>query len=177
MMDKIYFNIYKKSFLYFTIYGGIIFIIILAGIFPLYLNNSNQVKENEKLKYQIKEQKELGPLYTTLNAMKGKDLLVFPNPEKTALPRSGAGKFQDEFQIIAKRSGLIVVSFTQDLNTLTGPSTSLLHNVVLKGEFADFRKMLIGLGAVPYLDRIEEISIQQGAKFTDFKMKVWIAIK
>ena len=176
-MNKINVNINQKSILYLIIYGGIIFIIILVGIFPLYLKNSNQVKENEKLKYQIKEQRDLGPIYKTLNTMKGEDLLVLPNPEKTAVPRSEAGKFQDEFRIIANRSGLTVVSFTQDLNKLASPSTSLLHNVVLKGEFADFRKMLIGLGAVPYLDRIEEINIQQNTGSTEFKMSVWIAIK
>jgi hypothetical protein len=48
---------------------------------------------------------------------------------------------------------------------------------VLKGEFADFRKMLIELGAVPYLDKIEEISYTQGTESMEFKMKVWIALK
>lgn len=177
MMNKINFNVDKKIFWYLAIYGGIVFI-ILIGILFLYLKIDNQIKDNDKLTYQIKEQKELRPLYATfLNSMKGKDLLILPNPAKTALPRSEAGKFQNEIQMIAKRSGLIVVSVTQELNTLAGPSTSLLHNVVLKGEFADFRKMLIGLGAVSCLDRIEEISIQQSDKFMEFRMKVWIAIK
>jgi hypothetical protein len=49
---------------------------------------------------------------------------------------------------------------------------------VLKGEFANFRKMLIGLGAVPYLDRIEEINIQQQPYSSmEFRMKIRIAIK
>ena len=116
-------------------------------------------------------------MQTLLNAMKNKDLLVLPHPEKTALPRAEAGKFQDDFQMIAGKSGLKVVSFTPDINTSAGPSTSFLHNIVLKGELADFRKMLIELGAIPYLDRIEEISIQQNTDSMEFKMKIWIAIK
>jgi hypothetical protein len=178
MMNKMSANINQKNFLYLVIYGGIIFIIILVGILPLYLKASNSVKENEKIKYQIKEQKDFGPVYATLlNAMNNKYSLVLPNPEKKPVPRAEAGKFQDDFRVIVKKSGLMIVSFIPDLNTAVGSSTVLLHNIVLKGELADFRKMLIGLGAVPYLDRIEEISCQQGTDRMEFKMKVWIALK
>jgi hypothetical protein len=79
--------------------------------------------------------------------------------------------------MIADKAGLTMVSLKPDLSTLAGSSTSLLSNVVLKGEFANFRKMLIGLGDVPYLDRIEEISIQQYPDYLEFRMKIWIAIK
>jgi hypothetical protein len=37
--------------------------------------------------------------------------------------------------------------------------------------------MLIGLGSVPYFDKIEEINIQQQPYSMEFRMKVWIAIK
>jgi hypothetical protein len=70
-----------------------------------------------------------------------------------------------------------MVSNTPDLNSSGGSPSSLLYNVVLKGEFANFRKILIGLGSVPYLDRIEEINIQQYPSYMEFKMKIWIAIK
>ena len=109
--------------------------------------------------------------------MNNKDLLILPNPEKKTIPRGEAGKFQDDIRTIAGKSGLMTVSLTPDLSTLAGSSTSLLHNVVLKGEFANFRKMLIGLGSIPYLDRIEEINIQQNPDSMEFKMKIWIALK
>jgi hypothetical protein len=177
-MNKSNANVNPKSILYLFIYGGIIFIIILVGILPLYLKTSANIKENEKLTYQIKEQSDLRPVYSSLlNAMKDKDLLVLPNPEKKPLPRLEAGKFRDDFNAVAKKSGVAIVSFVPDSSTSTGASTSLLHNIVLKGEFADFRKMLIELGAVPYLDKIEEISYMQGTASMEFKMKVWIALK
>jgi hypothetical protein len=178
-MKKININIHKKnSFLYLVIYGGIILIIILVGILPYYLKISNQVKENDKLKYQIKEQKELGPVYQTLiNANEKKNVFVLPHPEKTALPRMDAQKFQTDFQNAAKKSGLKIVSYTPDINTSASTSTSFLHNIVLKGELADFRRMLIELESISYLNRIEEINIQQNTGSMEFKMKVWIAIK
>ncbi|HUN53836.1 MAG TPA: hypothetical protein VMU29_01640 [Smithella sp.] len=153
-------------------------IVILVGILPLYLKIASNIKENEKLTYQIKEQNELRPVYVSLlTAMKDKDLLVLPNPEKKPLPRLDAGKFRDDFRAVAKKSGVTIVSFVPDTSTSAGSSTSLLHDIVLRGEFSDFRKMLIGLGAVPYVDRIEEISCLQGNSAMEFKMKVWIALK
>jgi hypothetical protein len=150
-----------------------------VGIYPLYKYNSSLIKENKELKYQIEEQKELGPVYLNLlKSVNDKQMRLFPSPGKTTIPRSEAGKFQDDFRAIAGNAGLTIISLTPELSTLTGSSTSFLHSVVLKGEFANFRKMLIGLGAVPYLDRIEEINIQQKPYSSmEFRMKIRIAIK
>jgi hypothetical protein len=177
-MNKININIRQNSFWYIVTYSGIISLFVLVGIFPLYHHNSNLIEKNKELKNQIEEQKELGPVYLTLlKVINNKDLHILPNPEKKTIPRGEAGKFQDDIRTIAGRAGLMTVSLTPDLSALAGSSTSLLHNVVLKGEFANFRKMLIGLGSVTYLDRIEEISILQNPDSMEFRMKIWIALK
>ena len=174
----IYQNINQDRIWRIVIYIGIVVLIVLLGIFPLYNYNSNLLEKNKELKNQIEEQKELKPVYLNLlNALNNKDVLVLPNPEKKAIPRAEAGKFQEDIRTIAGHSGLRMVSFTPDLSAAAGSSTSLLHNVILKGEFANFRKMLIGLGVFPYLDRIEEINIQQNPDSMEFRMKIWIALK
>jgi hypothetical protein len=177
-MKKFNINIDQNSLLYMVICGGIILFIGLVAIFPLFHYNNNLINENKELKNKIEEQKELKPVYSSmLNILNNKDLRVFPNPEKQAIPRGEAGKFQDDFRDIAARAGLIMVSNTPDLNSSAGSSSSLLHNVVLRGELANFRKILIGLGSVPYLDKIEDISIQQNPDSMEFKMKIWLALK
>lgn len=177
-MKKFKINIDRNIFLYLLIYGGIIAIFVLLVIFPYYIKTNHRIDDIKKLKYQIEEQKQLGPVYATLlNATKNKSVFAFPNPEKTAIPRKESSKFKEEFMAIAVKAGLVIVSLTPDLNTSAGSSTSLLHNVVLRGEFANLRKMLIGLGSVTYLDKIEEISIQQYPDSMEFKMKIWIALK
>jgi len=177
-MNKFNIDINPNSFWYIVIYSGIIFLFVLVGIFPLYHYNSNLIENNKKLENQIKEQKELRPVYLTLlKAMQDKNVRVLPNPEKTTIPRVEAGKFQDNVRMIAGSAGLMMVSLKPDLSTSAASSAFLLHNVVLKGEFTNLRKMLIGLGAVPYLDRIEEINIQQNPDSMEFRMKIWIALK
>ena len=64
-------NVDPKNFWYLVIYGGIIFLVVLVGIFPLYKYNSSLIDKNKELKYQIDEQKELGPVY--LNLLKSVD--------------------------------------------------------------------------------------------------------
>lgn len=171
-------NVDPKNLWSIVIYVGIILLVALVGIFPLYKYNSSLIEKNKEIKNQIEEQKELGPVY--LNLLKNVDdkkTRVFPSPEKTTISRSEAEKFQDDFRAIAGKAGLTILSFTPDLSTLAGSSTSFLHNVVLKGEFANLRKLLIGLGAVPYLDKIEEINIQQQPYSMEFRMRIWIAVK
>lgn len=176
-MKKINLNIPEKSFSYLIICGGIVVILVLVGIFPLYRYISNQAGEIKKIQYQIEEQKGLGPAYLNLKkAMERKDLQVLPNPKKTTISREEAAKFQNVFRNVAGKSGLMTVSLTPDLSTMTGSSKFLLHNAVVKGEFANFRKMLIALSAIPYLDRIEEIRIQQHSDSMEFRIKIWLAL-
>jgi len=73
------------------------------------------------------------------------------------MPREQAGKFQEVIRAIADKSGMMAGSFTPDMANLTGDSQYLLYNVILKGELNNFRRMLIELGNIPYLDRIAEI--------------------
>jgi hypothetical protein len=177
MMKKINLGIPEKSLWYLMICGGIVVIFLLVGMFPLYRYSSNQASEIKKIEYQIEEQKGLGPVYLNMQkALESKDLQVLPNPKKTTISREEAAKFQNVFRTIAGQSGLMTISLTQDLSTIAGSSKLLLHNAVVKGEFANFRKMLIALTAIPYLDRIEEIRIQQHSDSMEFRIKIWLAL-
>ena len=176
-MKKLNLNMPEKSLGYLFVCGGIILLVFLLGIFPLYKYNDNNLNQIKKLENQLVAQKELGPIYLTLLKTKEKkETRILPNPKKTTISREESGKFQDVFKTITGKSQLRIVSLTPDLSKLTGTPSFLLHSAVLRGEFANFRKMMIELGEVPYLDRIEEISIQQLPDSMEFKLKIWIAI-
>jgi hypothetical protein len=176
-MNKFKVNIPEKSVKYLIICSGIVFLVILLGIVPLYRSNINVNKDINKLQYQIAEQKGLASIYAMLTkSISPKELVVLPNPPKTVLPLRDANKFQETFKDLARKSSLMTVSLTPDLTSLASSSNYLLHNAVVKGEFVNLRKMLIGLGNISYIDKIEEIIIQQQPDTMEFKIKIWIAI-
>jgi hypothetical protein len=177
MMKKIDLGIPEKSLTYLIICVGIIGLFVLMIIFPLYRYTSNQAGEIKKIEYQIEEQKGLGPVYLNMQkALESKDLKGLPNPKQTTINREETAKFQNVFRALAGQSGLMTISLTPDLSTMAGSSKVLLHNAVVKGEFVNFRKMLIALNAIPYLDRIEEIRMQQNSDSMEFRIKIWLAL-
>lgn len=176
-MDKLQYYIQGKVIRYLAVCGGIVVIFIVAGIIPLSRYNASVSNDIKKLKFQIEEQKNLNSMYAMLTKNLGKKhIRILPNPAKTTLARQEASKFQDVFREIAQKSGLKTVSISPELNTLTASSRFLLHTAIVKGDFVDFRKMLIGLGYLPYLEKIEEISIQQYPDALEFEMKISIAL-
>lgn len=177
IMNKFTLDISKTTIKYLIICGGIIVIFILVGLFPMYQYNIYQAGEIKKAKGQIEEIKEMGPVYLKLQkAMESKDLQILPNPKKTIITREEAAKFPNVFRAVASKSGLVAVSVTPDSGNTVGSSKFVLHNAVLKGNFTNFRKMLIALSAIPYLDKIEDIRISQRADSMEYKIQIWLAV-
>lgn len=177
MNKKFNLDIPSKSLSYMLIYGGIIIIIVLLGIIPLNRYNAKQSQEVKTIKNQIDEQKELVQEYQFIqNTSNKKETHILPNPAKTKLSRQDMEKFQDAFRAEGVKSGLMIISLLPDTKFLDIGSQNLLYNTTVKGEFANFRKLLVGLGALPYVDQIEEINLKQNSDSMEFKMKIRIAL-
>ena len=176
-MKKINLDIPKTTIRYLIISVGIIVIFILVGLFPMYQYNIYQAGEIKKTKDQIEERKANIPVYLNLKkVMDRKDVQMLPNPKKTTITRAEAAKFPNVFKTIAGKSGLAAISVKPDLSNTGGSPKLLLHNAVVKGNFANLRKMLIALSAIPYLDKIEEIRISQRTESMEYKIQIWLAI-
>jgi hypothetical protein len=177
MMQISKFNIPEKSLWSLVVYTGVIIMISLIGIFPLHRYNDNANKNIKKMENQIKEHIDLTPQYLMLvKNLEKKDVQALPFPKRTRIPQEQSGKFQEEFKAIAIRSGIMTVSIIPDIANLTSDSQYLLYNAVVKGEFINLRQLLINLGSIPYLDRIEEISIGQYPDVMEYKIKLWIEL-
>ncbi len=163
---------------YMTICGGIIVLIVLLVILPFYRYNSNRVQEIKKIKISIDEQKGLKQPYEMLKneSQKKENGMMLPNPVKTKLPRQDVEKFQSTFRAEAGKAGLMTLSMVPDIRSMAGGSHNLLYDVTLRGQFTNVRKLLIGLGAIPYIDQIEEISMRQFQDSMEIRMKIWIAL-
>ncbi|MDP2854088.1 MAG: hypothetical protein Q8O28_07550 [Smithellaceae bacterium] len=177
MIKKLNQRIPANSLSYVLIFGGIIFLVVLLGIIPLNRYNANRSQDIKEIQARIDEQKGLGGLYQSLKiASEKKENHVLPNPAKTRLSRQDVDKFQDIFRAEAGKSGLMTISLTPDVKTVAIGSQNLLYNVTIKGEFANFQKLLVKLGALSYIDQIEEINIKQNSDSMEFRLKIWIAL-
>jgi hypothetical protein len=177
MIKKIMEKIPSKTVGYMVICGGILILVILLGIFPLHRYNVKRSKAVAAVQAQIDEQKELRQIYQLISqAQLQKEDRILPNPIKTKLSRQSMDEFQDSFRAEAAKAGIHVLSLIPDIKTMAGNSQSLLYTAILKGEFADFRKLMIGLGALPYIDRIERINLEQSSDSMDFELKIWVAL-
>ncbi|MFO7570645.1 MAG: hypothetical protein R6W75_12695 [Smithellaceae bacterium] len=167
-----------KTLGYLIICVGIIVVIILAGILPLSRYNAKAQDQIEQIQNRIEDHKSLNPIYLVLSeATEKKEAGSLPNPVKTAVTLDKADEFSDAFRTIAGKSGLMTIPLIPDMGTFSGESRGLLYNAVVKGELANFRRMLIGLGSVSYIERIEEIYIRQYSDSMEFRLKIWIALK
>jgi len=177
MNKKFNLDIPSKSLTYILICGGIIILIVLLGIIPLNRYNAKRSQELKTFQDQIVEKKELGQAYQFIqNTSIKKETNILPNPAKTKLSRQDAEKFQDAFRVEAGRSNLMTISLMPETKSLDGGSQKLLYNATVKGEFANFRKLLVGLGSLPYIDQIEEINLKQYSDSMECKLKIWIAL-
>ncbi len=176
-MKKFNLDIPETTIKYLMVCGAIIAIFIIVGLFPMNRYNIYQTGEIKKTKDQIEVRKGNIPIYANLQKeLEIKDVYVLPNPKKTIISREEAAKFSNVFKNIAGKSGLVAVSVTPDSSNSTGSSKFILHNAVVKGNFTNFRKMLIALSAIPYLDRVDDIRISQRPDSMEYKIQIWLAV-
>ena len=167
----------QQSIIYFALCFGGILVFIFAGIIPANRSMSELDKKITEVKSRIDEQQTLAPLYQSLRSMNEKqDPGSLPLTEKVKLSQSKINTIPLIFSTAAKMSGMSLISATPSLSTLTGDLQLLPVNIVLKGEFINFRKYLINIGGIPYVQHIEEITIQAKPDTKEFNVKVLVAI-
>jgi hypothetical protein len=176
-MEKIYAITPKRTITYALIgLSGILFI-VLVGIIPKQFSLARLDQQIKSIQFQLEEQKSLYPIYQDLQKRtQAGDSKVLPSPARSALLRTQFNAIPATFREIARKANLDMVSASPDLNSLSSESRLLQVNAVIRGNYFNFRKFLIGLGEVPYLERIEEIQIQQNEDTMEFKMKIWLAL-
>jgi hypothetical protein len=177
MINKIKQNIPANSLGYILICGGIIVIILLLVIFPLNRVNAGRAKDIKKLEEQIDEQKGLGKVVQLAQSDTGKKSdFILANPARTKLSRGETEKFQKSFREEAQKANLMVMSLMPDPDSLGAGSKYLIYSATVKGEFANFRKLLVGLGEMSYVERIEEMNMKQDSDSMEFRLKIGIAL-
>ncbi|PKN89185.1 MAG: hypothetical protein CVU51_01360 [Deltaproteobacteria bacterium HGW-Deltaproteobacteria-1] len=177
MINKIKQTIPANSLGYILICVGIIVIILLLVIFPLNRVNAGRAKDIKKLQDQIEEQKGLGQVYQLAQSDTGKKSeFILANPARTKLSRQETEKFQKLFRAEAEKANLMVMSLMPDTDSMGVGSKYLIYNATVKGEFVNFRKLLLALGEMSYIDQIEEMNLKQDSDSMELRLKIGIAL-
>ncbi|MFH2219358.1 MAG: hypothetical protein ABII68_06835 [Pseudomonadota bacterium] len=132
--------------------------------------------EISTIKTRIDQQKVLSPAFNDLiRRMRIKDPGDLPFPKKEKLPQDDSEKILPFFQEIAGGSNLTIKSFVPDVESLVSGSQHVIMDVVIIGDFFDFRKFFIKLGELPYFERIERFAIRSVEGKKEINLRLWMA--
>jgi hypothetical protein len=156
---------------------GALLLFILAVILPAQKSMIDLERKIKDTQYEVDEQKRLQQIYQSLRAnSQTKTAGILPAPERSKLSRESVGMVPSTIRKISKRAAMEALSVSPDVTSLTNQSRSLLIQTVVRGEFMSFRKFLIGIAELPYLERFEEIEILHDQDFMEFRTKIRLTL-
>jgi hypothetical protein len=174
---KLGINIPQQSLIYISLCLIGVAIFLLGGVLPASRTLAELDAQKATAQYRIEEQKALAPLYNMLKKGEGKkESDVLPMPDKGKLPQAQIQTIPLNMGNVARMSGMSLVSAVPNLKAMGSDASLLPVNVVLQGNFANFRKFLIALGGIPYVEHVEEIAIQGKPDAREYRLTLWVAI-
>lgn len=148
----------------------------LLAIFPSHQAIRATERKIEKLQQEIEEQEVLKSLFQNLlKQAQSKAPSEMPFPKKEKLSREETDGIFVYFQELAEKNDFKVESIVPDVVSLTDGSGHLMLNTTMKGEFLNFRRLLLEIGELPYIEQIETIQIRTVGQLKEFRLKIWIA--
>jgi len=165
----------QRSLFYFALFGAVILVVILLLIYPDYRTLAVLDKNIKQLNARIETQKLLFPLFQKMLTeidLKLPEGAAFPKAEK--LTQEKAESMLSVFHELAGKSGLKVLEVSPDVESTLNGSGFVLMNVVVRGDFFMLREFLLELGNLPYLEKIEQIKLQNIEDGKEFRLKLWL---
>ncbi len=151
-----------------------VIVFVCAAIIPAYLSRVALEQKISDARYRLEQHQTLLPLYEALNKTPQAELPALAAPVKTALRKADVGSALTAVRDIAGKSAVAVNYINPDLSDASAHARSLAVNVSLEGSFENFRTVMANIGTLPYVENLENLSIQRGpdGRTLDFKMKI-----
>ncbi len=156
--------------------AGIVLILLYIG-YHNYRSIAKLDKEISELNTKINTHQSYAPMTKQLfDRMKVKTVRNLALPPKAKLTGEQKDRISILFKDMAQKSKIDLVSVSPDINSMVGGSSAMLVQATLKGDFYNFRTFLIELGEQAFLEKVDEIEIQQLTGTKEFRLKVWLAV-
>ncbi|HXW69773.1 MAG TPA: hypothetical protein VEJ88_09235 [Dissulfurispiraceae bacterium] len=155
-----------------------VLVFLCAVIIPAYLSIADLEQKINNAQYRLEQNKTLAPLYASLAKAPGADVPALVVPAKTPLKRADISSALAAVRNIAGKASVAVININPDLNEASAHTQSLALDVSLRGSFENFRTVLANIGALPYVEQLESLSIlrEPNGQALDFKMKIILAV-
>ncbi len=165
-----------KSLLNLVIFGAGILLFVLLAILPAQKESKALDVRIAEISAQIKEEQILTPLYesllrkTQIEPPNGLDVVPL---EK--LKRGEPDGLGQTFLALATRSNLQLTEYSLEIESMIRETGNLSVSVLLKGEFLNLQPFLLEICRLPYLDKIEEITIKSAGDTQEFRLRFLLA--
>jgi Tfp pilus assembly protein PilO len=145
----------------------------LLGLYPNHLALKEMDSEIETLDLRIQEQQTLSPVLKKLIVKaKPANTMGLTTPLKQTAIRMGVDEITKLLNELADRSQLEIEQVTPDESSLAQESRYLIMNLAAKGDYFNFRNLLIELGKLPFLNDINNFEIIVGNNVKQLKLKL-----
>lgn len=158
--------------------GMILLAFILLILVPAFRTADQLQTDIESLRSQIEEQKVLHPVFKSLLKQ-----VRQPNPEGIANPESGklkrteTAKLGDYLASIASQNRLELERYQLDTDALMVDGEHMHVNLTLSGDFFDLRPFLEEVCQLPYIEKVEKLSIRTRQQDRQFDIQLLLAIE
>jgi Tfp pilus assembly protein PilO len=133
----------------------------LVGVYPNMQSMDELEEETIRLTQQVQAQELLYPIYRQL--VKGVQHPVpseLTLPEREALSQDDFSKINDLFYKLGLQCNVAFISAVPDAETYLEDNGHLTLHVSFKGDYFNFRQLLLDVCMLPYLETIEHMSIE-----------------
>jgi len=154
----------------------IILVISMLMIYPDYRTMATLDKNIQQLNAKLETQKLLFPVFQKMLTeidLKLPEGVSIVKEEK--LSQEQAAGIVPVFYELAGRFEVKVVEASPDMDSTLNGSGLLLMNIVAAGDFFKLREFLITLESLPYLEKIEQIKLQDVDGDKHVRLKIWLA--
>jgi hypothetical protein len=150
--------------------------VLAVGLVGLYPNHRTAVELEKQLadvRAKLANQQLISPVYRLLlEKAKPIDSRGLDIPANTAAGAAEIDHFSNLVGELATKHNMVVERVAPDSKSYEESSNVLRMNVVLDGDFFDFRQMLIDLGSIAYVKNIAEIRIETEENRKKFSVRL-----
>jgi hypothetical protein len=147
--------------------------IALLGLYPNHLALVEMDQEIEEMNLGIEEQQTLSPVLNRLiQKAKPAETMGLPIPGKQTAMRLDVDAITGLLQAMVDETKLKIHQVTPDESSLSEESPYLIMNLIVQGDFFNFRSLLVELGKMTFLEDIDDFEIGVADDGKQMKLKL-----